>query len=93
MSDLECPYCGKEQLHIDSDYGQDDESEYECEHCEKNFMLHASWEISFSSRKADCLNGGEHNYEITKHCAEIFRVLRCSMCNDEKPLPVHLINN
>jgi hypothetical protein len=44
--------------------------------------------ITFScdTRRADCLNGGNHDYQLTNTCPKEFSRMRCSMCGDERDL-------
>ena len=87
METIECPYCKHEyDYNGDYDFNQDDEWENECPKCEKFFMLTAWYEANFSSRQADCLNDGEHDYKPTRTLPLEYVKLRCSVCGDEKPL-------
>jgi len=68
--------------------------EHECEHCEKNFVYTIDYDPCYSEEKADCLNGGEHNYEkICGYPVELFEnKRRCSMCDKQitvKPDALH----
>ena len=89
--DVECPYCGHEFeiCHDDGHASIEDEIYHEqCPKCEKNFVFTICYHISYREYKADCLNGGEHDYQRTitfpPECAR----MRCTMCGDEKkPLP------
>jgi len=60
---IECPYCG-EQVDLDGLW-QDEEPnqdfEVECEHCNKIIMVEFEFP-HFTAKKADCKNGGEHNW-------------------------------
>ena len=85
METIECPYCGHE-YDYDGDYSfsQDETWEEECPKCEKLFMLTGWYEASFSSEKADCLNGGEHDYKPVKHFPRYWPdMVRCSSCGHE----------
>lgn len=57
---LECPYCEKEIEDPDDCHDPNENYEWECPHCEKNFVFSIEYDPSYSSHKADCLNGGEH---------------------------------
>ncbi len=86
MNDLHCPYCD-ENLgdHIDDCHEADTEYEYECTKCDKSFIFTITYYPTFSSYKADCLNGGKHNYE--KMCGipeEMFKnKYKCKDCGKE----------
>ena len=84
MSDLYCPYCD-ENLgdYVDDCHEQDTEYEHECPECKKNFIFTICYHPSFSSEKADCLNGAEHEYEPIAGIPEEFfkNKYRCKMCD------------
>jgi len=88
-TDLECPYCGK-GLNVNHDdgfgYEEGTAHEMECKHCNKSFVFYTSISFDYESEKADCLNDGKHNYEITNTCPMEFSKMRCSMCDDERDL-------
>lgn len=86
MSDLYCPYCDDNLgNHVDDCHEPDEEYEHQCPKCEKNFIFTIDYYPSFSSNKADCLNGGEHDYRvITGFPREYFiNKRRCHMCSKE----------
>ena len=86
MSDLYCPYCGENLgSHVDDYHEQDTEYEHRCPKCEKNFIFTIDYVPYFSSNKADCLNGVEHDYrKITGYPKEFFKnKRRCFMCSKE----------
>lgn len=85
----ECPYCGKEVGIIHDDgYGYEEDQIYnqECS-CGKTFAFKTIIIFDYDTFKADCLNGGEHNYEKTRTYPPEFARLRCKDCGHEKPLP------
>jgi len=86
MNDLYCPYCD-ENLgnHVDDCYEPNIEYEHECPRCSKIFIFEIEYYPSFTSRKADCLNGKKHKYEkILGYPKEFFKnKRRCSMCGKE----------
>ena len=90
--DTECPYCGEDvQINHDDGYGysEDETHQQECGACGKTFTYTTMIHFSYSTRKADCLNGGEHDYRKTATYPPEFARLRCKMCDDEKPLPAN----
>ena len=70
MFDVECPYCEKPQ-DIDHDdgygYGEDVVYEQQCSACEKTFVYCTSVSYYYDAKKADCLNGGEHDMKPVTH--------------------------
>ncbi len=59
---VECPYCEK-HVEIDTEEHYEGDEKYQCIECKKYFEVHAEPTISYSVRgKADCLNGGEHEW-------------------------------
>jgi uncharacterized protein with PIN domain len=87
--DIKCPYC-KEELNISHDdgfgYEEDVKHEMECLNCGKLFVFETFISFHYEPQKADCLNDGKHDYQITHTCPKEFSKMRCSMCNDEREL-------
>ncbi len=88
--DTECPYCG-EGVNICHDdgygYSEDGTHQQQCPKCEKTFTYTTSIHLSYRTRKADCLNGAEHEYEKTETFPPEFARLQCKHCDHEKRLP------
>ncbi len=86
MNDLYCPYCD-ENLgdYVDDCHEPDVQYEYQCSKCDKNFVFTITYYPTFSSDKADCLNGGKHKYEqINGIPREYFKdKYRCKDCGKE----------
>ena len=85
-----CPYCDSEVEICHDDgfgYAEDETYQYECPDCGKNFVFTTSIHFYYSAEKAECLNGGEHDYKETMTTPRRYTKLRCTMCDDEKPLP------
>jgi hypothetical protein len=89
MMDIECPYCGK-GLNIDHDCGFGYEEgvthQMECDHCGKSFVFTTHIMYSYEAEKADCLNGGEHDYQLSHICMGEYSLMRCSMCDHDRDL-------
>ena len=87
MKDIKCPYCEKWQ-DVDNDDGSnyelDTTHEMQCEYCEKNFVFHTTVIYSYEAEKADCLNGGEHDYQLTNTHPKYLSKMRCKMCDIER---------
>ncbi len=69
MSDVECPYCGKEQeICHDDGFGYEEgvAHEQECGDCEKTFVFQTSISFYYEGYKADCLNGEPHQWSEPK---------------------------
>mgnify|MGYP003437627122 CR=1 FL=1 len=89
MSDIECPYCGKEQ-----DINHDDGAGYTegvaeqqtCDDCGNTFAYTTEISFSHTAYKADCLNDGEHDYQLTHTSPKEFSKMECSMCDDSREL-------
>ena len=89
IHDLECPYCeaGLEINHDDGfGYDQNVNHEMECSECVKTFVFQTEVSFNYTPKKADCLNGEEHNYEITKTFPKCFSQMRCTHCYKERDL-------
>jgi uncharacterized Zn finger protein len=86
MNELICPYCNN-NCYPDDEYREEDKDyEHECEHCGKYFNYSIQYYSSYTSNKAPCLNGEEHNYQQIKGFPEEYlkNRYRCSWCGDEK---------
>ena len=90
MKDVDCPYCEKPiQINHDDGFGyeEDYQHEYQCPHCEKNFIFWTTISVDHQAEKADCLNDGNHDYGKTKTIPVEFARLKCRICGHEKPIP------
>jgi endogenous inhibitor of DNA gyrase (YacG/DUF329 family) len=88
MHDVKCPYCGTDQeINHDDGYGyeEDELHNQECHECGKTFVFTTSIHIDHEAQKADCLNGGEHKWELTLTFPPKFARGRCSQCGQEQP--------
>jgi len=87
-SDIECPYCGKEQeINHDDGYGykENEMHSQECTDCDKTFTFTTSIIYFYESFKADCLNGGEHKWKPTKTFPTNSTRMKCTSCEWERP--------
>lgn len=91
MADLECPYCD-----ADNDVNHDDGAGYaegvahqmQCRACEKFFIFETEISFYYTQSKANCLNDGDHVWEVTKTVPRKYSRLRCVTCKEERPLPL-----
>ncbi len=89
MNNLYCPYCDNDCGDFIDDCREPDVGyEHQCPNCDKNFTFTICYYPTFSSEKADCLNGGKHKWEkICGAPAEFFKdKYRCEMCDERKTL-------
>jgi len=87
--DIECPYCEKEfDINHDDGFGYEEgvNHQQECPHCEKNFVFQTSISFYYEAKKADCLNDGKHDYQITNTTPKAFSKMECSMCGGIREL-------
>lgn len=85
--DVECPYCGEwQEINHDDGYGYGEDETYqqECRDCGKTFVFTTGILYVYSSEKADCLNGKNHNYQPTSTFPKKYTKMRCTMCDDER---------
>ena len=83
MSDVECPYCGKyQEINHDDGYGYQEGEIFnqECDDCEKTFAYTTSILFSYDAEKADCLNGGDHNWKPQITYPKKYTKMECTMC-------------
>lgn len=86
-SDVECPYCEKQQeINHDDGYGYDESELYQqtCEFCDKIFTFTTSIHFSHYAEKADCLNGGECVYQRVATAPIEYTTMRCTMCDERR---------
>ena len=88
MKDINCPYCtyGQNVDTTEMDCGQDSSHEIECINCEKTYVCFVDVKILFKSQKADCLNDGKHDFELTHTHPKALSKMRCKSCFDEREL-------
>jgi transposase-like protein len=89
MNDVTCPYCEKEvEINHDDGYGYEEGERHEqhCRHCDKTFVYETSISIDHEAFKADCLNDGEHKFEMTHHYPKEHRRMRCVDCGFERKM-------
>jgi hypothetical protein len=89
LNDVQCPYCGADnEICHDDGRGYDEGvlHQQECRRCEKTFVFETEICFSYTARKADCLNGAEHNWKETKTIPHCFRRLECVYCGAEKEI-------
>ena len=58
----------------------------QCPHCEKYFMVSSSMSWYVEGNKADCLNGGEHEWKQIIGAPREYFVgrQRCNNCDEER---------
>ena len=88
MSNVRCPYCGKEQDvgdNVDCERIENDIFNAICEKCENEFVFSVQVTYDIVARKADCLNGAAaHKYEQT-HTYPLFCIsMRCTVCEKSR---------
>ena len=89
MNDIECPYCAHDfDICNDDGFGLIEGSTHqqECPNCEKTFVFTTCISFDYTPEKADCLNGGEHDFRPTHTCPKAYTKMRCFDC-DEKRVP------
>lgn len=84
MSDVECPYCGAwEEINHDDGYGYGEDEVYQqnCGSCDKNFAFQTSISFDYDATKADCLNGGEHEFKASATLPRKYTRMYCTACD------------
>lgn len=78
---LVCPYCG--HIEVDSFECASESDDYQCGICDKRFTYTTQVHRTFTSEKADCLNGlAEHSWRpIGGVQREYPGARRCTVCN------------
>lgn len=88
---LNCPYCEHEIDDPDEKYETCRTYEHECPNCEKTFVFEVEYVRYYNAEKADCLNGGKHDYQMTRTIPKRYSRMKCTMCQDEKPLDADVL--
>lgn len=87
MNDVNCPYCDAD-LEINHDdgygYGEDVTYQQQCGSCGKTFVYNTCISFTYHANKADCLNGGDHDFHPTHSFPKEYTRMRCSYCDDER---------
>lgn len=86
---VDCPYCGHvNEIEYSEGHGVDEGvlHEQECSGCEKYFVFSTHITFSHEAKKADCLNGGEHDYKPTCTYPIEFTEMACTMCDHRRKL-------
>jgi hypothetical protein len=89
MNDIECPYCEAEQeINHDDGYGYSGDEIYkqECSDCGKIFTYTTSITYCYNAEEAECLNGGEHDWELSTTYPKFFSTMICKMCGNRREL-------
>lgn len=89
MKDTECPYCGNGvDINHDDGYGIIEGRTYnqECPECGKTFVYTTDYSIYYTTSKADCLNGGEHDFEMIIIYPRHRTRMKCRHCGEERAL-------
>jgi hypothetical protein len=87
--DTNCPYCDAVvEINHDDGYGHQENSKHiqECCECGKTFTFTTSIIFHYEVEKADCLNGGEHDYQRTKTFPIEFSKMQCTMCDARREM-------
>ena len=87
MSDVDCPYCQSEQeINHDDGYGFEEDRAHhqECWNCDKTFVYTTGILYVYHERKADCLNGSDHNWEPTRTYPKNYSRMICVDCEKER---------
>lgn len=88
-ADGACPYCGVDiEINHDDGYGYDESSIHEqtCDSCDKTFAYTTSISFFYELSKAECLNGGEHNFKSLATTAP-WDLYWCDKCGHEERRP------
>jgi hypothetical protein len=88
MNDVNCPYCLHPQdINHDDGYGYHEgvKHQQQCVKCNKTFVFETSISFYYEVEKADCLNGGEHDWKLQKIFPERYADMECTSCGKMRP--------
>lgn len=81
--DVECPYCGEgQEINHDDGYGYDEydiHNQY-CSHCDKYFVYTTSISFNYYPKKADCMNGADHDWKPVNTSPYYPDAKECRIC-------------
>ena len=86
---VECPYCEKNiDINHDDGFGYEEgvKHQTECPYCEKSFVFETAIVYYAEPQKADCLNGGNHDFKLTSTFPREWSKMECSMCGKRRDL-------
>jgi hypothetical protein len=87
--DIKCPYClGEQDINHDDGYGYEEgvTHQQQCGHCDKYFTFTTSIMFHYDVEKADCLNGGQHDYKPSITVPREYTKMHCTMCDQQRDL-------
>lgn len=86
MKDVECPYCGEPQdICHDDGYGYEEGQTHEQECiCGKTFIFTTEISYHYDVEKADCKNGGEHEFKPITTYPKCLTKMSCVMCDERR---------
>lgn len=89
MTDLICPYCDTEQEASPDIHEPDAAHDHECVECEKSFKYYIEYTPHYTAWKADCMNGGDHDWRDVHSTARIAYkgVKQCRGCQEYNKQP------
>lgn len=85
----ECPYCNTEiEINHDDGVGFDEDilHQQQCHNCEKTFVYRTSIIMYYDLMKADCLNGGDHNWKRSITFPKEYTKMICNDCGERRGL-------
>ncbi len=88
--DVRCPYCGSTSVipeYLACSCKEGELYPRLCTVCKMTFVMQIVITYALTGKKANCLNGAEHNYKETFARPLRNTQLRCVDCHDEQPLP------
>lgn len=86
MQDIECPYCEQwQEINHDDGYGWEEDvvHQQDCS-CGKTFTFTTSISYYYEAEKAECLNGGDHDFKPTTTYPREESKMECSMCEERR---------
>lgn len=89
MKDVTCPYCLHDQeICHDDGFGYEESTPHqqECPNCGKIFVFYTEISFYYEAFQADCLNGGEHDYQSSYTYPIRFTTSKCTICGKTRNL-------
>jgi hypothetical protein len=82
---MECPYCGVENTVDYGDIYGEGQYEFDCVMCKKTFVGYLSYLPCWDPKKADCLNGGDHDWGKGMSVGRVVEKYdECKVCGEKR---------
>ncbi len=86
-ADLLCPYCNAGlRVRHDDGFGDDEgvKHQMQCDTCKKYFVYETYITYGYEPKKAECLNGADHEWEAAWCYPKEYTEMKCTVCGEKR---------